>query len=846
MADPFSTAAAAISLVDVALKSAREIHSLIPSLRDAPKSLCWAFEVVCEVQILLQDFQNLVDAYRSSSMPHVSPQSLSSILRLVQSISEDLITLRAEAEEPIFNTDSRRRRILKSLRLHKKESSINKTCSRIERNVKFTHASLSALGRNNDLFQIGQLRTANENTKLVIHGQTQLRGDTLDIMHRNSAVSQQILTGQHHTHVEMLEGHAQLHADILAVQNNQLQNLPPILLHEGSAADAAATLSLVHRLLPSVLERAPLPGTTMADLTWMENELRNNLSGVHLLAASELKQGLSLVPYGTRRTTQPIALQILNHWRSQSSSVMQRGQGHLRKQKLESPQNEEMEIVVQSPEGNLFVWVSDGCEITVNDFSTSFKGFRVMFMPNQTHGLPGLSASFVEASGNGLKVSSSIRTFGIVPAGCAIIKKIWGGDTDEVRAILQRGECSAADRDKHGWSLLGVAVYKRRYDICYLLIRYGADPLDCTPKGDTALDIFIGHWDLADEDVHFEDYIRLFATSGCFECDQMNELFNSLAEPLGFFPSPPQFGVVSNLEKPMANPNRFQFLLNHILDIQEVGTYGQTLLIECADTHFSNMVPLGRLMLQAGVDVRSFSRHGQGVLHHYLHRLSCCGFSTLRGQFAEDMVLFLQELLSRGASPRDAGVTSPTETALTPAAWVVWCQALDRSGIDIEDLLRAEDELNGLQPPSAEDVEELVGDIAGPNLVAPELLSDERPQGTCLRCEAGLQPVYYRPPFDSMFGLLIESFHSHETRTRHRNGLPCSNLFGVDSCVYGDHDEGGGAILYTTQLSERKWAAYRLWKDGWLATPEGAEFWATDVMTQEAFDSFHHLSAIRL
>lgn len=55
MAEPFSAAAAAIGLVDVTIKSAREISNLIASLKDASETLRHTHEVVCEVQRLLED-----------------------------------------------------------------------------------------------------------------------------------------------------------------------------------------------------------------------------------------------------------------------------------------------------------------------------------------------------------------------------------------------------------------------------------------------------------------------------------------------------------------------------------------------------------------------------------------------------------------------------------------------------------------------------------------------------------------------------------------------------------------------------------------------------------------------
>ncbi|KAL1635923.1 hypothetical protein SLS58_010028 [Diplodia intermedia] len=467
MADPFSTAAAAISLVDIAIKSAREIRSLIASIKDAPNALRQVQQTVCEIQRLLEVVRPLVDAYRSSSLPHIDPQSLSSIHFNVRSINEDLTTLRA-VTEPIFATDSRSRRLLKSFRFHKRKPMIDEARSRMGYRVALIQGTLSAIGRSNDLFQIGQVRTANDNTQLVIQGQTQLRDDTVGMLHSSAAVSQQLLHQQQTTHVNMLDGNAQIRAAIHSLQPSLLQNIPQILLHEGSASDATATLSTVHRLLPSVLASASLPGTTMDDLGWVEKEVGDTLIGMHLLAVSELRGGLSLTPYGARRTTQPIALQVWNHLRSQSSSVMQRRGTQIRKREVQVQQAEEIELSVRLPEGNLFLWVSDGCVVNSAKFSGSLKGFRVMFTPNQPYNLPGLSASFVESPCNGLRIPSALRTFGLVPDGCAIFDSIWDGDTEEVRDILQRGECAAGDRDEDGDSLLAVTgqPFSRKTEHC--------------------------------------------------------------------------------------------------------------------------------------------------------------------------------------------------------------------------------------------------------------------------------------------------------------------------------------------------------------------------------------------
>lgn len=408
-------------------------------------------------------------------MAHINPRSLSSIRLAVKSINEDLRFLRVKIDEPIFNTDSLARRLLKSLRVRNEERSIIKICSRLEQRVLLTHTTLSILGRympyihlknlranwafrGNDLAQIGALATVNENTRLVLHNQTQLQYDTLGPLQCNIAASRQLSREQQQFRVDVLNGQTQLRTDLLdSIKTNHVNNHTPILLHNGSANDAAATLAVVWRLLPFVLVKTTPPGTSRRNSNWVKKGVGNILCGVRVLADSEIQGRQVLVPYGTQRTTQQLAVQALHFVRSQSSSVMtQRSRTSRSVQTMFMTRHEEMELVVHLPEGNLFIWITKGCHIDGGGLSCNLKGFRILFAPNASRLLPGISASCFDYSGNHLKIPSAVRTFGIVPSECDIINRICDGDIEEVRDILKRGECSATDRDMDGDSLLVV------------------------------------------------------------------------------------------------------------------------------------------------------------------------------------------------------------------------------------------------------------------------------------------------------------------------------------------------------------------------------------------------------
>lgn len=191
-------------------------------------------------------------------------------------------------------------------------------------------------------------------------------------------ISQKILQGHEQLRGDTLQGQAQLRAEIsnlIHATPSQNQN-PPVNIHEGSAGDAAASLFLLRRILPSVLANASLPATSMGDLRWIEKGVRDISSSVHILAASEVREGLNLVPYGSRRVTQPIGLQALHFLNLQSSSVMLRKSSWTRQKEIQVKEKGEMEIFLSLEEGNLSIQITDECQVSSGDFSTSLRGFR--------------------------------------------------------------------------------------------------------------------------------------------------------------------------------------------------------------------------------------------------------------------------------------------------------------------------------------------------------------------------------------------------------------------------------------------------------------------------------------
>lgn len=359
---------------------------------------------------------------------------------------------------------------------------------------------------------------------------------------------------------------------------------------------------------------------------------------------------------------------------------------------------------------------------------------------------------------------------------------------------------------------------------------------------------FFQHWDTEACQVPYAELIRLFEKYGCFDCEILVTAYDISGRVDGSYTQPPMFSACNDiLACQTVNEDQIQALIAQVPDINERQYNGETLLMEATNTKSSNMIRLMEKLLKANADVRAIEDGGRSILFHLCYRLSSCRDYVANGKEQEDVVILLQELISRGAPVQQtSGYCSPTEMALTPVAWVLWCQALERSGVDIEDLLREEDEANICRSPSSEDIQELMGDITGPKIVDSEHLLDERPQTTCNLCGGGVGPVYYRPPFNLYYRIINVQLAAHESFNRHEDGLACRNAIHENSCMRYGHNSDGDPLIFWESLSIRKWAALWLWRNGWLPTPEDAEDWATDVITEEALESFGHLSAIRV
>lgn len=255
------------------------------------------------------------------------------------------------------------------------------------------------------------------------------------------------------------------------------------------------------------------------------------------------------------------------------------------------------------------------------------------------------------------------------------------------------------------------------------------------------------------------------------------------------------------------DPDHFRLLLAQTQDVDEVDHEGVTLLEFASTLHSPNVVPFARVLLDAGAN-RGIKNNGRfKILWRYCEGLSACRWllATTREE-TEGMVQLLVELIDRGASPYGSWQdSSPTNfAALSPAALVLWSKVLEKAEVDIEEVLRNDDQCQGLRSPDSGEVEWVLGDVTSPHLVSPHLLCDTQPPLLCQRCGLGNGPFYYRPPFDVALFTINPELGNHTILYRHDNGLSCDNIGSREACTKGSHDSLGAVAVSATYLSVRR------------------------------------------
>lgn len=147
MSDPFSIAAAAISLLDIGIKTTREISSLVSSMRDASGDLIKLNSKVRAFEALLYQLRSLLHSYSRSHLLAANQEALLLVHRTLIHSEEDLKALRGKLDEPIRQADPTFRRVRKTVKFPFKEAGLKKLCARLDDHTAVFTSVLSIVGR---------------------------------------------------------------------------------------------------------------------------------------------------------------------------------------------------------------------------------------------------------------------------------------------------------------------------------------------------------------------------------------------------------------------------------------------------------------------------------------------------------------------------------------------------------------------------------------------------------------------------------------------------------------------------------------------------------------------------
>lgn len=287
-------------------------------------------------------------------------------------------------------------------------------------------------------------------------------------------------------------------------------------------------------------------------------------------------------------------------------------------------------------------------------------------------------------------------------------------------------------------------------------------------------------------------------------------------------------------------------------NIKEVDSDGFTpLILASIAVPHADLVKVLRLLLNAGADAVAVQNQGQNVLQKLVQKLSSCYFSPLVLHKPEEIVDVLVRLIQSGAKP-DLGTEhswTPFESALMPASFTLWCQSLCRVELDIRNLLEHEDSVATIPTPDFAQTDDALGEPHQPRILTEYGIGKEKFDFACPLCGQTEWNRAFRFPFDIFQSSNFGDYGYHTLIHNHNDGQLCRNWSESPSCTHHEHISYPGRltpVIFAKDMSIRKWAAYQLWQDGFLNTPKEALEWASNVMTQEAYDSWGHLALIWL
>jgi hypothetical protein len=280
-------------------------------------------------------------------------------------------------------------------------------------------------------------------------------------------------------------------------------------------------------------------------------------------------------------------------------------------------------------------------------------------------------------------------------------------------------------------------------------------------------------------------------------------------------------------------------ILPYIYNLNERDLFGRTALLASVEGVQRSQFPkVAQMLLQFGANPSAVDNGGAGILHFILRTISGCNNWNVTAESTQPLKTLMIQLINSECDPNlldDDGLT-PSDMALSPVAWVIWCEVVQAAGLDVLSVLERDDELQGIILPHAyvEEKYRRVLRAPSPSWNDQSIQSDS-PQEKEELCRYCAQPDHWspsRPPFDRAGSYMVNMGDSvaHAYFSNHRDGSFCDNGISWGSCKKSSHARHGEVTVWPVNaLSWRKHVAYRLWRDGLLRTPRQAYTWSTGL-----------------
>jgi hypothetical protein len=369
-------------------------------------------------------------------------------------------------------------------------------------------------------------------------------------------------------------------------------------------------------------------------------------------------------------------------------------------------------------------------------------------------------------------------------------------------------------------------------------------PTNFYTEGDTALACFVCAFQDQSEqfcpnEIDIMTGTRLFIGHTGADSVSMARHFNDMGQDSGEHPMGILHTILSTLPKSQSDTHIYQplrLLLLDGCDLEQKDGFGRTPLLSCIENVCRSALPaVVDMLLKAGADPLTTGNGDEGMLHSLLRSLSACNDESMEPAEVGSITSVLVALLRAGCNPNllDEFSDTPSDKALSPVAWVLWCDALRLAGMDIKDVLLGDDGCQST-PQSQASLKRKFRKAVASTFTFDSWIDEPSADyfssnpGACGLCERHTKWQRRRQPFDYFGSYLIQigDGPGHAVFVNHRDGSPCNCPFVWDSCDHRDH---WGGDWSRHEISWRKHVAHWLWRDGILNSPLAANRWATGI-----------------